>query len=343
MKHRARARIRAAATAACLPLVLGGSVYWLFVILPWGRGLDHVAFVGRLSAGRHLLGASRLLLDAISVPLVAVALAALIWWGRRFGRLREGLLSTAAVAGAAVSAEALKVLLPAATRDGSVVSLSGSGSFPSGHATIAAALALAFLAQSPAPGRSRWTGPAVAWTVVVAIATVTAGWHRPSDAVGGILLAVTWHRAVWAAAGARREGVRQLESPQVQHGRGALTRPGQASFQGPVGRWAVGWGPWRWWAVVAAAELTVLMLPSPAESAWEAAAVGHYLAVALVLLAGGASMVWAVTTVTSVPMRGTGRVSVRGEAEQEPASSWRSSPGGGPSAPGQRREQSLRR
>ena len=155
MEHTARARSRAAVAAARLPLSLAVAVYLLFVVLPWGRGLDHAAFMGRLDAGRHLLGISRLLLGVISVPLVAAALLLLIWWARRSGRLRDGLVCAAAVAGSALSAEALKLLLPASAGHGTALRLAGPGSFPSGHATIATALALAFLAvarRTCAPG-----------------------------------------------------------------------------------------------------------------------------------------------------------------------------------------------
>lgn len=296
-------RARAAIVGARTPLTLMVVLYLTLVVLPWGRNLDQAAFMGRLDTGRHLLAVSRVLLAVINVPVVAAGLLVLLWWGRRTGRIRDGMIAVAAVTGAAVSAELLKIVLPASSHPGNAVRLAGQGSFPSGHATIATALALAFLALCPVRLRGRWVGPAVVWTVGVAVATVTAGWHRPSDAVGGILLAAAWHRTLWAAARAGDAGwpadiARRDRWPNVQ------TTPGSASARRLSDRgvmrtlWPDGWGwrAWGWWAGMAVAELAAVMVPSPAESPWEHAAVRHYVAIAFVLVVGGVATMWASST-----------------------------------------------
>jgi hypothetical protein len=146
------------------------------------------------------------------------------------------------VVGAVLSAELLKRVLPfdpMPTRAGEAVT---SGSFPSGHSAIAAALALA-VAATVGPRVARlWWGPLVAWVSLVAAATVAAGWHRPSDAVGGVLLAVVWHTALVP----RTTSV----APAVVPGR---ERGASTSVGGIPG--------WRWWGAMCAVILIGALVP----------------------------------------------------------------------------------
>jgi membrane-associated phospholipid phosphatase len=68
-------------------------------------------------------------------------------------------------------------------------------SFPSGHVTVAAVCVFALMLVLPT--RTRWV-VAVAgsvWVCAVGISTLVAGWHRPSDFLGGVLLAATCYAA----------------------------------------------------------------------------------------------------------------------------------------------------
>jgi membrane-associated phospholipid phosphatase len=72
------------------------------------------------------------------------------------------------------------------------------GSLPSGHVTAVAGLACAAALVA-----GRWLRPLVliAGTVAVLVqgtATMVAGWHRPSDVVAGVLVAVGWTALVLA-------------------------------------------------------------------------------------------------------------------------------------------------
>jgi hypothetical protein len=44
------------------------------------------------------------------------------------------------------------------------------------------------------------------YSAAIGVATLTAGWHRPSDAIGGFAVVTTW-AALVAAAGPRRRGL----------------------------------------------------------------------------------------------------------------------------------------
>ncbi|MGK5739193.1 phosphatase PAP2 family protein [Micromonospora sp. URMC 103] len=136
-----------------------------------------------------LLGPAKAVLALFGSPLVlALLLGGVLLVGLLRRRPAAGVagvglvLTTVAVAGVA------KSLLPRPEfplGDGSA-----HNSFPSGHVSAAAALLLAFLLVLPGRPR-RWLAvPGAAGVSVVAAATMIAGWHRFSDALGGVLLAV---------------------------------------------------------------------------------------------------------------------------------------------------------
>jgi membrane-associated phospholipid phosphatase len=74
----------------------------------------------------------------------------------------------------------------------------GPEGFPSGHATTVAALALAFSLVVPARLRPATLAVGAAVTAAVCWAVVVARWHYPSDALGGVLVALTWYFGVAA-------------------------------------------------------------------------------------------------------------------------------------------------
>jgi hypothetical protein len=92
--------------------------------------------------------------------------------------------------GSAVLAELLKAVLsrPALVSGQDWIL---RNSFPSGSATIAAGVGIALLLASP--DRLRWVALVVgaALAAIIGQATQITGWHRMSDAVGGVLLVVT--------------------------------------------------------------------------------------------------------------------------------------------------------
>lgn len=127
-------------------------------------------------------------LDAVLIVSVVAAAALGAWLVRlyrREGELRP-LIYGAAVACALATAELLKEVLPA-RGDASTRFAFG---YPSGHTTLAAGTALAFLLVAPARA---WALPAgSAFAAFVAEGVVVDGWHLPSDAVGGLALAFAW-------------------------------------------------------------------------------------------------------------------------------------------------------
>ena len=157
----------------------------------WGRLHDTAALSGRHVGSTSLRWLDSVVLGSITTWTLAGALMLIAVVGHRQGGLRLTLRSLTSVVGAIVTSELLKLALPPPGPHGQAVL--GGGSFPSGHATIAAAVTLVLLSSCTAPWRRRLALPLLAWTVLVASATITMGWHRPSDVVGGLLIALAWH------------------------------------------------------------------------------------------------------------------------------------------------------
>ncbi len=109
-------------------------------------------------------------------------------------RARLALLAGGAFFAAVASAELLKAVLPRPSYGTELAILASKDydTYPSGHATIATGFVLALVMVN----NNRWR-PLVAllgllWSSAVATGVVAAGWHRPSDAIGGIALATAW-------------------------------------------------------------------------------------------------------------------------------------------------------
>jgi membrane-associated phospholipid phosphatase len=118
------------------------------------------------------------------------------------------------IAGANVTTERLKPLLATVRADGLSLSLSHPASFPSGHATAAMALALCLTLASPPRWRPFIAAAGAAFAVAVCYSFLTLGWHFPSDAVAGLLIASIWTLVGFAAVRVlegRRSGLVETE------------------------------------------------------------------------------------------------------------------------------------
>lgn len=177
-------------TLALLSAVLLVVLYLVAVRTGWGQRLDDAALDGRTNRPVVLHATSRLL-DTISVSSLALlgAAALAIAVGRR--RIHLAITAGAVVMGANVTAQVLKHLLGRPDLAGPIDPLP-TPSFPSGHTTVAMSLAVAFVLVVPARFRLLAAMLGVAYACLVGTGTVTAGWHRPSDVIGGFLVVAMW-------------------------------------------------------------------------------------------------------------------------------------------------------
>ncbi|MET8154309.1 phosphatase PAP2 family protein [Actinoplanes sp. NPDC049668] len=160
---------------ACVRTPLGQSVDTLMMR---GADVDHPRVVEVLN--RALNGTT-----LASLVLVCVAAAAIGFVRRRVDlAVAAGVL----VLGANASTRLFKLRLPRPNLD----DFPAPNSFPSGHTTAAASVAFALILVLPFAIRGTVALIGAAYVTIIAVATVWAEWHRPSDTVAALLVVLAW-------------------------------------------------------------------------------------------------------------------------------------------------------
>jgi membrane-associated phospholipid phosphatase len=136
------------------------------------------------------------------------------------GRPANALAAVLVVAGANVTTQLLKALL---AHPRVKLAIGGNpfepNTFPSGHATAVASIAIAYAFVVPAALRNLTLTLGAGLALAVGCSVVVIGWHYPSDVLGAYLIAAGWGFAVLAAMRAIRAARqpagrgRQLSSP----------------------------------------------------------------------------------------------------------------------------------
>jgi membrane-associated phospholipid phosphatase len=184
--------------AAAVALVGAAACYLLLVRTSLGQRFDNAAVLG----SRQALPSARALdgeqLRHITSDSFAVVLIALVAIGLLRRRVWLGVAAALAAGIAVVGTDVLKDWILTRPDLTTTDFLAPNQTFPSGHTATAVACALALMLVSP----PRWRGLAAvvagAYAWVVAAQVQTAGWHRPSDAIAGALLAFASVAAVGA-------------------------------------------------------------------------------------------------------------------------------------------------
>jgi membrane-associated phospholipid phosphatase len=147
--------------------------------------------------------------------LLAVVCAIGLWAGRR----REALAAAVVVAGANLTTQLLKTTLEHARHKAFEhgIELPWPNSFPSGHTTAAASIAVALLLVVPAAHRLAAAVVGLLLTAAVGVSVVVLGWHYPSDVLGGLLVVGAWGFA--ALAWLRRRDGRDRAPTTQEHRR----------------------------------------------------------------------------------------------------------------------------
>jgi membrane-associated phospholipid phosphatase len=162
-------------------------VYAVFVRTALGQRVDELAMRGADVADSRLaslLGTTVVRASSASLALMVLLVAAVVLARRR---LDLAVAAGVAVFGANATTQVLKAGL---TRP--ALETAAANSLPSGHTTAAASLALVLVLVVPRAARAVVAPAGAAYVAVVAVATVCAGWHRPSDAVAAVLVALAW-------------------------------------------------------------------------------------------------------------------------------------------------------
>jgi membrane-associated phospholipid phosphatase len=220
-------------TAACVATF--GIVYWFTVQTITGRQLADTALRGATITRSPAGAAVNATLDVVTATaliaaVAAIAVVALIRMRRTSGLVAIGLLIVANASG-----RVLKVyVLPRSDLGLTESAPATLNSLPSGHTTAAFSIGVAALFVVPPVLRSVTAAAGIVFSSAVAIATLSAGWHRVADSLASFFLVTGWA----AVAGV----VILLAEPDVA-----------AGGRGPHGTQRSG----RWWAATAIG-LTVL-------------------------------------------------------------------------------------
>jgi membrane-associated phospholipid phosphatase len=177
------------ALAAVVAAVAFVGVYLFFVRTYAGQIVDERAFNGAVDQHRLVRTLSIFFLDAVPTIAIGGGIVLSVIIGLVTRRPRQLLVALAAGAVACAIAELSKYVFLSRPETGATDAFNNS--FPSGHATVAAAGAFAvFLTATP-----RWRPLAAvvggAFSVVTGILLLTSQWHRPSDVVAAFLLVAT--------------------------------------------------------------------------------------------------------------------------------------------------------
>ena len=183
--------------------------YHVFVRTSLGQAVDTAALHGAdVDHPRAVELMSRALNGTTPVSLVLVCLAAAAI-GMMRKRIDLALGATLLVIGANASTQLLKTQLPRPRLD----DFPAPNSFPSGHTAAAASVALALVMVLPAAVRGTVALIGAGYVTVIAVATVWAAWHRPSDTVAALLVVLAW--GALAVFGIRVRRYRELGTPRL--------------------------------------------------------------------------------------------------------------------------------
>jgi len=200
--HGGRRRVLVPVLVTVLAVVALVVVHRVFVGTALGQSVDTAAMRGAEVHHPRVVAVMNRALNGttlVSLILVCLAAAAVGAVRRRFDLAAGAALL---VIGANLSAQLLKTHLARPDLD----HFPAPNSFPSGHTTAAASVAFALVLALPQAFRPMMTLIGSSYVAVIAVATVWAAWHRPSDTVAGLLVVLAWGGLVTAALRARRPG-----------------------------------------------------------------------------------------------------------------------------------------
>jgi len=198
-----------------LTLAIAGAVltlllYGVFVRTHLGQRIDDAALEGRASLTAEQIHDADELLATVDLASIVILGGAVVLIPLLRGRFLLALAAVAVLAGANLTTQVLKEVLPRPILLPEPEEIILQNSLPSGHTTVAASIAVAALLVVPRRFRGPVAVVGVLYAAAVGVATLAAGWHRPSDAVAAYAVVVSWAAAAaWILVLERGPGKRQ--------------------------------------------------------------------------------------------------------------------------------------
>ena len=187
-RARGAGHVLAPVGVAILAAGAAAATYQVFIRMPLGQQVDTDAMRGGdVSHPKVVEVLSRTLNGTTLASLVLVCLAAVAVGALR-RRLDLALAAGLLVLGANASVQLLKTRLDRPNLD----DFPAPNSFPSGHTAAATSVAFAMILVLPVAVRGMVALIGAGYVTVIAVATVWAEWHRPSDSVAALLIVLAW-------------------------------------------------------------------------------------------------------------------------------------------------------
>ncbi|SBV30888.1 PAP2 superfamily protein [Micromonospora krabiensis] len=157
-----------------------------------GQWVDTVALTGNRIGQDRIDEPVDRVLNAMSVVSLVVATAVIGFIALMRGRIALAITATLLIAGANVTTQLLKHGLARPDLGIDLERVYAGNSLPSGHTTVAGSVAVALVLVLPAKVRVVGAFVGAGYAAVAGVATLSAGWHRPSDAVAAFLVVGIW-------------------------------------------------------------------------------------------------------------------------------------------------------
>ncbi|MCT2280965.1 phosphatase PAP2 family protein [Micromonospora chalcea] len=157
-----------------------------------GQWLDTVALTGNQIGQDRIDGPVDTLLNAMSVVSLLAATAVIGFIALIRGRKALAVTATLLIAGANVTTQLLKHFLVRPDFGIDPERAAAGNSLPSGHTSVAASVAVALILVLPRKLRVAGAFLGAGYAAAAGVATLSAGWHRPSDAVAAYLVVGAW-------------------------------------------------------------------------------------------------------------------------------------------------------
>ncbi|WBB53903.1 phosphatase PAP2 family protein [Verrucosispora sp. WMMD573] len=208
----------------------GGTAVWLVVlaliqtaafIAVWqfalhmeiGQWIDTVALTGNRIGRDHIEEPVDRILNAMSVVSLLAVTVMIGFIALIRGRVALAVAATLLIAGANVTTQLLKYGLSRPDYGIDLERAYVGNSLPSGHTTVAGSVAVALVLVLPPKVRAVGAVIGAGYAATAGVATLSAGWHRPSDAVAAFLVV-----GVWAALAGLLLLITQREQAEVEPG-----------------------------------------------------------------------------------------------------------------------------
>jgi membrane-associated phospholipid phosphatase len=163
-----------------------------FVRTEHGQKIDTIALTGNSIGQARIDDFVDTVLNAMSVVSLASAAAVVAFIALIRGRRGLALMVLLLIAGSNVTTQVAKLVITRPNLGVDVERAAAGNSLPSGHTTVAASVAIALVLVLPPRVRALGAFIAAAYAALAGVATMSAGWHRPSDAMAALLIVGGW-------------------------------------------------------------------------------------------------------------------------------------------------------